>query len=404
MQPDAELLERPLHDQAVYGRALMQELLSAHRLSAPPQEELFSLIEGINSFFLSQGVAPLTLQDTPAVAPGFAEALLERMNTLTHQLNPFTSNHHLPSVLTDSKAHHWLAGFYEHISDYLLATHTPINRKNVSIQPDSASTASAIQIWKYTKEETAEGSRYHMEPVDAIDFSRKTVLCFGGTAAIHGHEQALGGLIRIAEEKLGDTAIHEEGMELYGISYPTFHRPYFFADTHRYNSDPESYYNATARDCIHKLVFPLLEEIAHPDETRLKQLFGQLNFFAYSYGTIFVQQLRNCLEDLLKGLGYDSRTIEHCFAEAYAMHIGATCRLDITREAGNFSSVYIVSPEDLSVASKTSTLPLIRYMEIKGQKVHALSNNELLILSGSSRNSLLLSDPEHKKKMAQAMK
>lgn len=368
--------------QASFIRDAFLSLLSAHAddsHSADPQ--LLHLLESTNAFLKESAVEPIELPEGAAVRPTFGEALVEFFNEINHYTNPMNEQGFPCNEPEREQANMALSKLYYSVSEYLHATHVPITRKGVSFMPE-VKPEPFIKMWRRRVERQEDGSfQSHVEEVEGIDFSKKAVICVGGTASIHGHMPSINGLMKVAEGKLGGPEIHEEGVELYCVSYPAAHRPSFFAETHHYNADPEYYYSETARQFADTLLMPAIDKVAHPNLAQLKEVFSKVNLFAYSYGTVFVQEVRNYLSETLLEKGYDAREVKDVFAEAYAMNIGPTCRLDVVKTTGNFSSVYVLSPGDLNVRSKTHNHVFLNAMATSGKRMKPLSENELLIYS-----------------------
>lgn len=372
--------ERP--KQAQFIRESLLSLIGDHAdQGALSDENLQRLLKETNAFLEDNAVDPIELPDVLAVNPAFGEALVKFFNEINHYSNPLNERGFPSDANARDAANLAFSRLYQGVSDYLHNTHVPIRRKGIELEPETTAEPT-IKLWRRHVTQQADGSyTSHVEEVDRIDTSLKSVICVGGTASIHGHLPSINGLMKVAETKLGGPEIHDEGVALYCVSYPKAHRPSFFADTHHYNADPEHYYSDSAKAFANSLVMPAIDALPEPNPELLKEAFANINLFAYSYGTVFVQEVRNYLSQQLLERGYKAADIRDIFAEVYAMNIGPTCRLDAVKETGNFSSVYVLSPHDLNVRSRTHNHVFLNALTTSGKRMKPLSENELLIYS-----------------------
>lgn len=363
----------------------------------PEKPEFVHFLERANAFFQENEVEPIKVPASVSVKPSFGHALVEFFNEINHYPNPMNDPAFMAEKSREQRANLSLGQLYYTVSEYLHALHVPIDRKGVQVIPDEKPEQD-IKLWRRVVEPKSDGSyASHIEEVSAIDPSKKAVICVGGTASIHGHVPSINGLMKIAEKKLGGPEIYNEGLELYCVSYPAAHRPSFFADTHHYNANPEFYYSKPAQQFADRLIIPGIDSARHPDVEHLKEVFSRLNIFAYSYGTVFVQEVRNYLSEQLLARGYEKDQVAEVFAEAYAMNIGPTCRLDVRKETGNFSSVYVLSPNDLNVRSKTHNHVLVNALATANRRMKPLSENELLIYSDAPLEGEFITPYDEKK-------
>ncbi|MFZ4761357.1 MAG: hypothetical protein ACOYK8_00885 [Alphaproteobacteria bacterium] len=369
-----------LQEECFFLRTALQQLLESSYLEGQAAEPSAffheHFFQEINDFFCRH--ATITLKLPALYSPkNFGLLLVEWINGLNHYPNPL--NRQRPEMSEEQEAafHHEMARFFEIIGNFLHQLQLPISRKGQEVYLSPHKTE--VEIWKKS---LGVNDQLSLERVSAIDFnsSRKVIICCGGTAQIHGFSVA--GFINMAEERLGGIEVYEKkGVDIYAITYPILHRAHFFADTHRYNAAVDTYIAPYAQNFFNGAILPFLENFTTKGGDAIKQAAAQLNFFAYSYGTVFVRQLQNALWAWLVAQSIDREMIKDILAEVYSLNIGATCRLNRSIQRGCFSSVYLLFADDLSMRSKTENWRLKSNNNSPAKETKVLNDHELVVFT-----------------------
>lgn len=354
---------------------------------------LSALVSAVNGLADALGHAERTslAADTP-LTQGFAIALRDFITDLNRTANPLNMGAEHRKRVKDPAYHAMMADFYDGVDAFLNASGIPVERKGerLAVTPKDE----AVVLFK-------RGSEGLLEQVNAIDHGRKAVVCFGGTANVKGNNAVSQGLLQLAEETLGGAAACAEGnVDLYCAVYPVAHRSRFFRDTHAYNADPQRFSTAGAKQFCQDFFVPSLqdEKGALLPMPELKKAFSRFNFFAYSYGTVFAQEMRNALRDHLKVNGVEQADMKSLLANTYCMSLGPLARLDVEKPEGHFSGVHIISETDLSIRNKSANIEFLS----TGRKMIPLRENEVVIKAAAPSQGYIQDDGFADEKKAKA--
>ncbi len=241
------------------------------------------------------------------------------------------------------------------------------------------------RLWKRVVEKAEDGKFVsRLEEADAIDFSKKPVLCFGNARTLNNDPREIAGMMKQVETTIGGPGIYEqkgknEGIEIYCISYPLQNYVRTSADVCAGNAAPDTYISPDAQNTFDRFLKPSLETNLPelPDVGVLNSVLRKWNLFSYSFGTSIVKQLRNATVDCLHEKGYTTAQIKQALAEAYSMNVNPVVNLKDPHPCGSFSSVYVVSQNDLISKSRGY------YQQYIGDQtapaVIPVSDNELLV-------------------------
>jgi hypothetical protein len=352
--------------------------------AATPQDQ--ALIDAINRFTAPDHIAPLAL---PRKIPEhFDTQLRELFYWVNSEESPYTTIYEsgeTPSTPIEPR--------YEALTlavdQYLHVSNTSImSGTNEFPLRDIPSDNERPRLWRRRIETGPDGApKSVFEEVDTIDFTKKAVIGFGGVTQFHGNPRIINGFLKQMESAMGGPDIYDHGVELYAISYPVAHRTRYHADTYRYNAEPNSHVSQPAQQFTEKHIMPwLMDGSAHPSVDSLRKRFAALNFFGYSYGTVFVKEVSNAVTERLQAAGYSQQDISHVMANGYALNVGQTARIDIRKPLGDFSSVYVVSPNDIASRSKSNLQP---YFARDGEVI-PVSDNEMFIKSHAPKQGIFL--------------
>lgn len=345
-----------------------------------PADALSSLTRTVNDFAARLGHKERFSFDKP-VYPAFTHALRDFFTDLNRSPNPMNSGTEHRNRVKDEAYHDALAALYEGVSGFMEAVDTPVERglERFALDKDKPKEQQQPLLMKRVLRTDAQGiTRPELEEVDHIDLDCKPVICLGGTANFRGNTKVTSGLMQLAEDTLGGkAACEQENVELYCVIYPVAHRTDFFRYTHAYNADPHHYHTPQAQMFCDKVLAPLLksEDGSLLPLRDLKKACAKFNFFAYSYGTVFAQEIRNCLRDLFVAGGVGNEDIRDLLANAFCMSLGPLGRLDVDKPEGHFSGVHILSETDLSLMNKSANLELLT----AGKRMIPLRDNEVII-------------------------
>lgn len=322
------------------------------------------------------------------LSKNFSEKVRDFFTDLNRQKNSWNSGPEVTAGTKDFTFHQALAEFYDEISNFLNHNNTELQRGSVNSAASSAP-GKPILLKRIIEKNESGDNITRLVKVDRIDLKNKPVICFGGTASFHDNEKVVEGFLKLAEQTLGgEEACKKDNVELYCVTYPPYHRTTFFAKTHAYNANPENYSGEEAQDFCKNFVLPLLQDkngklLPIP---RLKQVFAKFNFLAYSYGTVFAQEVRNCLYKSLKDGHLADPAIKEILSNCFALHLGPLCRLDINKSGGDFSNVYVLSDTDLSITNKSPNMSLMP----SGKRMRPLGDNSVMIRASVPRQGVIM--------------
>lgn len=376
---------------AAYLFSLLSDLAESASYNTPGVEAgspslspaaLNSLAQCINTFANDLGHQEhFAFSSGQRLSHDFAVGLRDFFTDLNRSPNPMNSGTEHRSRIKDPAYHTALAKLYTGISQFFDTVDTPVERglEQFALDKRTPKATQEPTLMKRVLEQDAQGVWHtRLEEVDHIDLSGKPVLCLGGTANFKGNMKVSTGLVQLAEDTLGGReACDQEKVELYCVIYPVAHRTDFFGHTHGYNADPHHYHTPQAKIFCDKMLTPLLkgEDGKLLPLRDLKKVCAKFNFFAYSYGTVFAQEIRNCLRDVFVDGGIANEDIRDLMANAFCMSLGPLGRLDVDKPEGHFSGVHILSETDLSLMNKSANLELLT----AGKRMMPLRENEIII-------------------------
>ena len=363
----------------------MHTLLAAEggTRAATPHDRTF--FDAINAFAKHYGEAPMGVPET--IPNNFNSQLREFFYWVNSDESPYTSIYE--GKYADDRIEETFEKLTLAVDSFLNATDTSImSGTNEFKLEDIPSDNEKPRLWRRRVELTPDGTpKSIFEEVDHIDFTKKAVIGFGGVTQFHGNPRITNGFLKQMESAMGGPDIYDHGIELYSITYPVAHRTRYHADTYRYNADPNTHVSQPARAFTDKHIMPwLMSDQEKPSTKELRERFASLNFFGYSYGTVFVKEVSNAVSERLQAMGYSAEQVSQVISNGYALNVGQTARIDVRKPAGDFSSVYVVAPTDLAARSKSNLQP---YFSRPGDVV-PVSDTEMFIKSHAPRQGVFM--------------
>jgi hypothetical protein len=217
---------------------------------------------------------------------------------------------------------------------------------------------------------------------DKIDFSKPVTIYFGGVIDFSEKKGFIARTLERTQRLLNVVGISNEQSSVYGIAYSNYSALRKCSYTNSYNSDPENFYSPYAENFVKINLTDIIEEDGKKiDPQRLKLKFSKITFLGYSYGTIFVQEVRNCLVDKMQKLNYSEQEIVDCIDQISALNIGSTCR--IVEKKADFTQMHLTSEKDEMTSARTNNTTLLINDKNEHLK-HALVGNNLLLHSVDS--------------------
>lgn len=328
--------------------------------------------------FLAHGDT-FRLPENGGLTTRFAENLRDFVNQLNRSPNPLNMGGEHKRLIGTPEYCRAMAAFYDSINTFLNESGIAVERHSGEPLLLASEGTPPVLLKRMVSRDSTGERRVELLPVGEMDFSRKAVLCLGGTSNLQGNGKISAGLMQLAEDTLGgEAACRDEQVDLYCIAYPTMHRAKFFRDTYAYNADPEHFVSPEAQLVFDSFMKPGLQD----GEGRLlparglKKQAAKFNFFAYSQGTVFVQELRNAMAAFLLDHNVPPGEVRSILANAYSMNLGNLARLDADKAAGHFSALHILSETDLSVMNKSANLELVKG---GASRMIPLRENEIVI-------------------------
>ncbi|MCI5049040.1 MAG: hypothetical protein MRY32_01735 [Rickettsiales bacterium] len=331
---------------AEYAKELFLNALDedADQRISPEREDL-TFLKAFNIYLESEGVEAIAkdrLQNMPSdFALRMSIALDNRALSKSH--NPFNSGDHVkPRVQSYTRN--------TRFGEMLEALYHYVDHVSPKDKPDDNESP---HLWKRVVHEVDGKYKSELVRVDHVDPNEHAVVCFSGILAMHHDKRALNGMMKQIEKLLGGPEIYQskDGDKPYGVyllSYPDDHRIRYNVDLVKTNADPIHHSCSYAKRFVDEMLIPSYGLDQEPmNEATLKSCMRKMNFFTYSYGAAFVKEVRNLLSDYLHERGFDDAQIKRAFAECYCLNVHPTARIDTPHPCGDFSSVYVVSSEDI---------------------------------------------------------
>lgn len=344
-----------------YTRTLISGLLSNDVLEARPVNDNDTLFfDELNAFLQAEGESPIELNEHMFVPKQLSELLVELFDgrVLNEQEHIFNTSDDAKDRGANPERQRHVANLFQAISDYYEAE-----------QPDKAPQEKTLRLWKREMVADEQGQlQAELKEVDRIDFNEYAVLSMGGVTCQHTNPQYMNGMMKQAEEMLGGKEIYQQPINgkkiaMYCISYEPRNRMSFNAEIHAANADVNHYISEEATEFVRATLLPSLGlEQGHTlkSSAELRSCLRKLNLFSSSYGTTMVLQLRNAVSEALLEAGYDKAQVREALSEVYSLNIHPTCHIEETiPESGSFSSIYVVSQNDVTTRSRTDHLRLI---------------------------------------------
>ncbi|GEM_PF-4772324 len=393
-----DLLKQPHKSIAAYIRALAQDAAGGpdptHAIG--PADEAF--LDRLNHFLRQEGERIIDWDNTTHLPDAFASSISRALDVgyLNQMESVFNEGgDRLARVMGHSHNQH-LGEFYTALSEYMTARKEPfqVGRDNF-FAPDTLDEAMwRPQLWRREMQPDAQGKlKSKLVKVDAIDWSKRPVMCMGGIGCVGMNPAELNGVMRQAEQLLGGDDIYRadssKDVELYCISYPALYRAMMNAQVLLYNADPEHYRIPFMQDVYTQLFKPEIDKVfesAGDTIAQLRKVMRKWNFYTTSYGAVCVKSLARIVAEDLQKRGLQPDQIRPLLAEVFCLNTNPVARPDDHALCGNFSSVNLVSRNDRTVRSR-AYYPQ-QDMPVAGRRIVPLSDNELLIWDEYPRSAL----------------
>lgn len=158
----------------------------------------------------------------------------------------------------------------------------------------------------------------------------------------------------------------------------------------RYEEDPQNFFSPNAQKVVTQFLMPLIAdkhdtEWKRLDAKELKRRLSLVTFCGYSYGTCFIQEVRNAMHVTLKGLGYSGEEIKSALSCVAAVNLGSSCSVYDKTHEGDFIQLFTAAEGDATTDTKTNIPALTHTDPNPHVKKHAISHDDkvqTLILRG----------------------
>lgn len=368
------------------GRFLREQLDYSIGNTAPIDTSTARFYKGVNRFLAAcecEPLAPIALSDTQI------EAFRVFIYDYSETLNPFSQAIESPEIDAD-----WYYTQMQELSEtadrFFTEKHIPMLSKGHAY-PVGATGDDGPRLWKRSLSRLEDGSiQAEYSQVNTLDTSRPFLIGLSGTNQFHANQPLMRGFLKLMGKTIGsDEECIEKSMDCYLVSLPDAHRTRYQADHFALNAAPESHVGNVAQQLVDTILLPSLDITPNSSPEHMAEQLHHLNFFAYSYGSALAKEVRNGIRNRLSEMGFDAAEVKHGLAQAYALNIGPAVPLTPS-EKGDFSSVYVASPNDVPIRSKVN----MREYFAEPRDAIPLGENALFIRSQSPRQSLLVSDTE----------
>ena len=130
-----------------------------------------------------------------------------------------------------------------------------------------------------------------------------------------------------------------------------------FMSVFSYNANPQGYFSKTARKFVDDFLLPHMNPHAAPDRkgqliiagenkpiAETQRAFNNLTLLAYSYGSVFAQEVYNASRARMRELGYTDRQSKLLMSRIHQISLGAVSRP--MQEQDRYSSICMVATND----------------------------------------------------------
>lgn len=249
------------------------------------------------------------------------------------------------------------------------------------------------QLWTQKRENTS-GPKIQNIDAGELSLQKPTLIFLPGLfntpkqpAMIRAGIGHLLGMLRSFGERNGETC------EIHTVSYNgrRSNLSHFF----NYNSKPKTYASVEAREFVNDYLMKhiardvkigpkgrVISGTAKPKKD-IERAFQNLTFMAYSYGTVFSQEVYNASRDAMKKVGINERDSKYLLSRIHLVSVGCVSRP--IKEKNRFTSICLVASNDFVSNLK-------RYVFWSLKEVFATVADNLKI-SPLSRRNLYITAP-----------
>ena len=208
-------------------------------------------------------------------------------------------------------------------------------------------------LWKKIKQ--AEGpSKLQEIEAGGVKLDRPTVIFLTGVFTTADHPQYVSGAISHLNEMLDsfgqDNSSHTDVMAWSYKSHKNNIKNVF-----AYNAMPEKYYSKQSRQFVYDFLLPhIASEYSFDKKGQLTgkprknaevvAAFQNLTFLAYSYGSVFSQEVYHALSKTMNELGYSEKNTKFLISRIHQVSLGAVSRP--MKEDGRYTSICLVATND----------------------------------------------------------
>jgi hypothetical protein len=242
----------------------------------------------------------------------------------------------------------------------------PVSESNVNFTPHAAKDVRSIYsqgvciykgeaIGKHWTSKDTHTIDSVMEPLGRKD-ERPKIFYFGGSTALDETELQIQRNIRRIRTVIDTAQISPDMYDVYNVTYNNHAVMYHMQDTLEHAVNPATHTSKEAVAFVEQYLRPLYatgkgkKAEAGYSEAELKHRFSLVTLVGFSYGTVFIREICNAMQQDMEKLGYDKRTIQNTLPHIASFNLASTGYIahDIPH---HFAQVHInTKPDELSMA------------------------------------------------------
>ncbi len=209
-------------------------------------------------------------------------------------------------------------------------------------------------LWKKIKTSTGKSTLEKMGPGD-VTLERPTVLFLTGVSTTMSQPQYVAGAISHVHDMIDTGGANKSAdTDVYAWSYKS--KRSNFKSVFMYNALPDTYFSNHGRQFVYDFLLPhFAENIEFDKKGRLKsadpidvkevaEKFRNLTLLAYSYGSVFSQEVYNAAYAVMQDIGYSEKNARFMLSRIHQVSLGAVSRP--IKEKDRFTSICLVATND----------------------------------------------------------